>query len=52
MVELIEHELFPGITKANRQREKANKQSGYSRYGDQMREHYLLCKFDQIDVKF
>jgi len=52
MVELLDHKLFPTITKANRHREKRNKLSGYSRYGDQMREHYLLCKFGQIDVEF
>jgi len=52
MVELLEHKLFPAITKANRHREKTNKWSDYSRYGDQMREHYFLCKFGQIDVKF
>ena len=52
MVELLEHKLFPAISRANRRREKAYKQTGYSRYGDQMREHYVMCKFDQIDVKF
>jgi len=52
MVELLEHQLFPAISRANRRREKAYKQTGYSRYGDQMREHYVMCKFDQIDVKF
>jgi len=52
MVELLDHQLFQVITKANRNRETRNQQPGYSRYGDQMREHYLRCKFDQIDVKF
>ena len=51
MVEMLEHELFPAITKANQQREKKYKQTGYSRYGDQMREHYLLCKLGQISPK-
>ena len=51
MVELLEPKLFPAITKANQQREKKYKQTGYSRYGDQMREHYLLCKFGQITAK-
>jgi hypothetical protein len=52
MVELLEHKLFPAITTANQHRAKTNKQTGYSRYGDQMRAHYFLCKFSQIDVKF
>jgi len=52
MVELLEHKLFPAITQANRHREKRNKQTDYSRYGDLMRAHYFICKFGQIDVKF
>jgi len=51
MVELLEHTLFPAIAKANQHREKTNKQTGYSRYGDQMREHHFLCKFGQIAAK-
>jgi len=51
MVEMLEHKLFPAITKANQQREKKYKQTGYSRYGDQMREHYFLCKSGQISPK-
>jgi len=51
MVELEEQGLFPAITKANRRREKANKQTGYSRYGDQMQEHYFLARFGQITVQ-
>jgi len=52
MVELLDHQFFPVITEANRKRAKGNKQSHYSRYGDQMREHYLLCKFGQIEKEF
>jgi len=51
MVELQDQRLIPAITNANRQREKANKQTGYSRYGDQMREHYFLARFGQITVQ-
>ena len=51
MVELEEQGLFPAIATANRRREIANKQTGYSRYGDQMQEHYFLARFSQITVQ-
>ena len=51
MVELEEQRFFPAIIKANQRRERANKQTGYSRYGDQMQEHYFLARFGQITVQ-
>ena len=51
MVEMLEDKLFPGIAKANQQKEKREKQTGHSRYGDQMKEHFFLSKFGQITLK-
>jgi len=51
MVEMKDHKLIPHITLANQRKEKKYKQTGYSRYGAQMQEHYLICKYKHMSLK-
>ena len=49
MVELKDASMFASITLANQRRETKNKNTGFSRYGSLMKEHYVLCRYSQID---
>ena len=49
MVELKDTSTFASITLANQRRESKNKNTGFSRYGSLMREHYVICRYSQID---
>jgi len=51
MVELHDHKLHPVITLANQRKERKYKQSGYSRYGEHMKEHYFIAKYNQVQLK-
>jgi len=49
MVELKDTSTFASITLANQRRESKNKNTGFSRYGSLMKEHYVICRYSQID---
>jgi hypothetical protein len=51
MVELKDHKLHPMITLANQRKERRYKQTGYSRYGEHMQEHYLIAKYTQMELR-
>jgi len=51
MVEMKDHKLHPIITLANQRKERKNKQTGYSRYGELMQEHYFIAKNTQMHLR-
>ena len=51
MIEMRDDTMFSRITSSNQRREKRYSQTGYSRYGPDMREHYLICKHAQMTLK-
>ena len=49
MVSLDDQSLHEQIAIKNRKTEKSNKQTGYSRYGVLMKEHFVICSGNQVE---